>query len=426
MLLQIEPFCENLSVYSDLSAEYAKRERFVKGEDMLDSTIQDQITRLEILLRLLPYERECEFQKEMSKMKEANSKLHKKVSVNLDLESIVKGIEEDAIKKLLKQAYDMKDLHEKTRDAYTEKLLETKTEQNIAHVKIKTLGFPLLHEIINLIVCSIIFQCFLFGGQKFKLFLMLLVQRAFSIWMEWKNFVEFKSPTRFEFDLIGEFDQTLKDIQWICFYYLLIFGDPGQENPQRRKYSVNRKSRDDDPMNIFNHCLLGEKEKLKRTISKYGNFININEVHEGNTALHLAVHGNHLDVVQFLLYTFRGQLNFNIENEEGYNPLDLAILRKLTNIANTIIRHRNANPQLSSLRLAVETEQAGIAKALIPKCEILQKELEDLVVPLTRFCDLAFELKRKDLQKEHRRITQKNFGNYKESILVRLVDYKIR
>ena len=244
--------------------------------------------------------------------------------------------------------------------------------------------------------------------------------------MEWKNFVEFKSPTRFEFDLIGEFDQTLKDIQWICFYYLLIFGDPGQENPQRRKYSVNRKSRDDDPMNIFNHCLLGEKEKLKRTISKYGNFININEVHEGNTALHLAVHGNHLDVVQFLLYAFRGRLDFNIENEEGYNPLDLAILRKLTNIANTIIRHRNANPQLSSLRLAVETEQAGIAKALIPKCEILQKELEDLLIPLTRFCDLAFELKRKDLQKEHRRITQKNFGNYKESILVRLVDYKIR
>ena len=97
-----------------------------------------------------------------------------------------------------------------------------------------------------------------------------------------------------------------------------------------------------------------------------------------------------------------------------------------TNIANTIIRHRNANPQPSSLRLAVETEQAGIAKALIPKCEILQKELEDLLIPLTRFCDLAFELKRKDLQKEHRRITQKNFGNYKESILVRLVDYKIR
>ena len=64
-----------------------------------------------------------------------------------------------------------------------------------------------------------------------KLFLMLLVQRAFSIWIQWKNFVEFKSQTRFEFDLIGEFDQTLQDIQWICFYYLLIFGDPGQENP---------------------------------------------------------------------------------------------------------------------------------------------------------------------------------------------------
>ena len=65
VLVRIAPFCENVSVYLDLSAEYARHERYAIGEDKIDSDVQDHITKLETFLRLVPYERE--FQEEMSK-----------------------------------------------------------------------------------------------------------------------------------------------------------------------------------------------------------------------------------------------------------------------------------------------------------------------------------------------------------------------
>ena len=65
----------------------------------------------------------------------------------------------------------------------------------------------------------------------------------------------------------------------------------------------------EDPLKIFQYCLFGEKEKLKRILSKYREFININDKSEGNTALHLAILGNHLHIVQLLLFTFKDGLD---------------------------------------------------------------------------------------------------------------------
>ena len=72
----------------------------------------------------------------------------------------------------------------------------------------------------------------------------------------------------------------------------------------------------------------------------------------------LAILGNHLHIVQLLLYTFKDDLDSNVKNDEGFNPLDLAIVRKHSNIANTLLRDRYANPRITSLVLAVETGQA--------------------------------------------------------------------
>ena len=114
-----------------------------------------------------------------------------------------------------------------------------------------------------------------------------------------------------------------------------------------------------------------------------------------------------------------------MKNEEGYNPLDLAIVRKHSNIANTLLRDRYADPQLSSLILAVETDQASIVRHLSQKLDILQQgDLVDLVEPLARFCDQTIELKRKDIQKNHRLLLQRQIEKCKNLILSRLKYYQ--
>ena len=182
-------------------------------------------------------------------------------------------------------------------------------------------------------------------------------------------------------------------------------------------------SNNEDPLKIFQYCLFGEKEKLKRILSKYREFININDKHEGNTALHLAILGNHLHIVQLLLYTFKAELESSEKNDEGFNPLDLSIVRKHSNIANTLLRDRYADPQLSSLILAVETDQARIVRHLSQKLDILQGDLVDLVEPLARFCDQTIELKRKDIQKNHRLLLQRQIEKCKNLIISRLKNY---
>ena len=91
----------------------------------------------------------------------------------------------------------------------------------------------------------------------------------------------------------------------------------------------------------------------------------------------LAILGNHLHIVQLLLYTFKDDLDSNVKNDEGFNPLDLAIVRKHSNIANTLLRDRYANPRITSLVLAVETDQAKIVTHLSHKLEVIQSRKFD-------------------------------------------------
>ena len=137
----------------------------------------------------------------------------------------------------------------------------------------------------------------------------------------------------------------------------------------------------------------------------------------------LAILGNHLHIVQLLLYTFKDDLDTNMKNDEGFNPLDLAIARKHSNIANTLLRDRYANPRITSLVLAVETDQAKIVTHLSHKLEVIQSDLLDLVEPLARFCALTTELKRKDIQKNHRLILQRDADKCKSHIISRLQYY---
>ena len=74
-------------------------------------------------------------------------------------------------------------------------------------------------------------------------------------------------------------------IKWLSFWIIVIYGR-GLNTTKKSKQTETREE-DGDQAKIFQLCLFGEKEKLKRILSKYREFININEKRDGNTPLHL-------------------------------------------------------------------------------------------------------------------------------------------
>ena len=125
-------------------------------------------------------------------------------------------------------------------------------------------------------------------------------------------------------------------------------------------------SQDIEPDEFFKYCILGRKEKLKQFTSKHRNLISINEKYKGSTALHLAIEGNHLQIVQYILQTFAEELDFTVTNEDGLIPLDLAIKKKYFYITNAILSDKRAwiFAFRSSLILAVKTGQDKIARTI--------------------------------------------------------------
>ena len=248
-------------------------------------------------------------------------------------------------------------------------------------------------------VANIFLLVYLLFFMGLKLFAVTFaLMSAYSFYVIWKDWIMFTSikQDHFEietFKIQGEFGKACGLVmhKWISLIVIFILN---YDSFFLWKKSQDSHESGEDPLKIFHFCLIGEKGKLKQVTSKYRKFININETREGNTALHLAILGNHLHVVQFLLFTFKDELDSDVKNDEGYNPLDLAIVRKQSNIANTLLRCRYSNPRISSLILAVETDQAKIVRHLTQKLVIFQVELVELIEPLARFCDQTIELNR--------------------------------
>ena len=117
---------------------------------------------------------------------------------------------------------------------------------------------------------------------------------------------------------------------------------------------------------FFIYCREGKKEKLKQYVAKHQNYINVNEKRGAgrNTALHFAIHGNHLHIVQYILQTFSKDLDLKCKNADGLIPLDLAIKKRSTDIGMAILSDKRTDPEFSSVVLATRTNQTDIATAL--------------------------------------------------------------
>ena len=309
-----------------------------------------------------------------------------------------------------------------------ELLLKVQADQVEVWNKLEKDGLIFAEHFLGVVnVFLLVYLLFFMGLKLFAAtFVLMSVYSFYVIWKDWIMFTSIKHIQHWfdieTFKIQGEFGKACGLVihKWISLIVIFILN---YHTFFLWKKSRNSHESGEDPLKIFHFCLYGEKGKLKRVISKYREFININETREGNTALHLAILGNHLHVVQFLLFTFKDELDSDVKNDEGYNPLDLAIVRKHSNIANTLLRCRYSNPRISSLIFAVETDQAKIVRHLTQKLVIFQVELVELIEPLARFCDQTIELKRKDIQKNHRMILQKETNKCKNMILSRLKNY---
>ena len=185
------------------------------------------------------------------------------------------------------------------------------------------------------------------------------------------------------------------------------------KNP-RNKIKKKFKKEMADVSQFYQYCAQGNKEKLKEVIRSHQHQIDINAVKDGNTALHLAINGDHHTVVQVLTTNFEHQIDTSVCNEPGgYNVLDLAVIKKNLKIFNLILKHTK-NPQLSSLILAVATFQDQLIKPLKSK---LAKSLQpEIKVELDIFCDLLQESKKKNLKNSGKESIRKNLEIRKQII----------
>ena len=203
-------------------------------------------------------------------------------------------------------------------------------------------------------------------------------------------------------------------------FYSNIFKEPlacCHETKGKRRKGQNKKSfkKEAAELSKFHHyCAQGDKVKVKEVIRNHQHQIDINATKDGNnTVIHLAVKGEHHEVVQILVSNFEHQLDISLRNEQGYNVLDLAVIKKKTQIFSHLLKH--SQPRLSSLILALETFQEQYIKSLKSR---LSRDLEvDIRYELDVLCGQVKESKKKNLRHEGRETIKGNLDVRQKMII---------
>ena len=198
------------------------------------------------------------------------------------------------------------------------------------------------------------------------LFVLRVFQIVYSVWLRYRNEAMSELMARILGQLLLWWLSSKNWIWWLWGGSLLIFLGviDWMQGTQLSQTEIEE---------MFKYCHQGKKEKLKQFVIRHSDAINretINTKHKGNTILHFAIDGNHLHIVKYLLQTFGEALDLSVKNEDGLIQLDLAIKKKYSNIANTFLSEKCADPDLSSLILAVKTDQDKLARRISQiRCE---------------------------------------------------------
>lgn len=179
---------------------------------------------------------------------------------------------------------------------------------------------------------------------------------------------------------------------------------------------------DDIQYFLWQSCLYGHKENLRKIIKSNKIEINKQDPLYGFTALHLAVWSENLSVLHILTSNCEKNLNFSIRNADGLNPLDLAIQKKNKAIIKHLLGLKKVKPELSSLIQAVQTYQHEFVAQIKTSFDKLFKNQKLLLCSIERFVDLGSELEKiKDSNSARRIKVEKDLQAYHGSIIKELL-----
>ena len=215
----------------------------------------------------------------------------------------------------------------------------------------------------------------------------------------------------------------MTDWRWIFIYFLFIWifllaealyfkYFPVKSERHRKKPN---KPVINDISKIFQYCAQGKKDKLKDHIRKNSD-IDVNATRDGNTLVHIAVSGGHKTILEYLIDNFKNDIDYSIRNNDGYNLLDLAVMKKNMQMINIILA--NTKPEVSSLILAVSNDQERTIKAI--RANISSSIISSATLELDRLTCLLDELRQKNIKLERREQIKKNVDIFKQMILQKL------
>ena len=176
------------------------------------------------------------------------------------------------------------------------------------------------------------------------------------------------------------------------------------------------KQDDADASKIFQYCAQGDVTRLKKVLREHQHSIDINaHKNDGSTPMHLAIEGNHCPIVKILASNFDASLNTLVRNGQKHDCLDLSIIKKNNEIFKLILA-LTPTPNISSLALAVTTNQVHMVKQLMSK--IPHQMMTEIVDPLTIFCEKTAEYAKSgsNMKKAQKNQARKNLDFFKEII----------
>ena len=189
-------------------------------------------------------------------------------------------------------------------------------------------------------------------------------------------------------------------------YFTQRYGPRIEENKPKNSHN------EVDINKFHQYASQGDIQKIKKVLRDHQHLIDINAKKNGSTALHLAISGGHVSTTKVLLSNF-DTIDISMRNDKGHNHLDLAVIAKNMDIFKIIIDL--AQPEISSLILALQTEQITMVRQLVEKMP--SQKLFEVKVTLNRLCEIIEELKPNNVRKSRKQTLQGNKDVYKELIV---------
>ncbi|XP_043944642.1 E3 ubiquitin-protein ligase MIB2-like [Protopterus annectens] len=146
---------------------------------------------------------------------------------------------------------------------------------------------------------------------------------------------------------------------------------PQQQRQQTSGSISASRSEQDDPLQLLSEAAKGNVERLKILIQKFPSKVNIK--HQGKTALHVASHQGHIDIVKMLL---EAKADVEVQDDNGDRAMHFATYGNEHEVSKLLIKHGASVNSVNSARqtplhVAAQKGYAEVVRVLCyNKCDV--------------------------------------------------------